>query len=239
MWRVKTPPHEPSNEEVTIPIDAIKRMQNLLILRQILYRFFSLLFLYPDNETMNDLLVATQELLSTQEYWEKQPYAETLSALLKQLSRSSKEYRKKIIDEYNRLFLINPRVSPYETTYVNSIGKSSGNVVAEISGIYAQAGLAVSPKFNDLPDHIAIELEFMSFLCEKELQGMLESNGEATAVAQQEQRDFLDRHLAFWFPQFTKKVLSETNEQLYKNVIEAAFSFLRNELALAELKPAR
>ena len=67
------------------------------------------------------------------------------------------------------------------------------------------------------------------------LQGLLEGNEETCDSARQEQRDFLNGHLAIWFPQFAKKALSETKEHLYKYVIEAAFSFLRNELALVEI----
>jgi DMSO reductase family type II enzyme chaperone len=211
-------------------------MQNLLVVRQALYRFFSLSFLYPATDNLIDLRIGTNELLNSKEAWKEQPYAEPLSSLLEHLSIAELNNNKTIVDEYNRLFLIKPSVSPYETTYMNTLGKSNGMVVAEISGIYAQAGLVVSPNFNDLPDHIAIELEFMSFLCGKELQGLLEGDEEACETARQEQRDFLDRHLAIWFPQFAKKALSETNEHLYKTVIEATFSFLRNEIELLEIR---
>lgn len=211
-------------------------MQNLLIIRQALYRFFSHLFLYPDEENLNDMCVAANELLNSQESWGEQPYAEKLSVLLEQLSEVNIEDRKWIEDEYNRLFLIKPLVPPYETTYLKSMGKSDGMVVATVSGIYAQAGLAISPSFNDMPDHVAIELEFMSFLCEKELQALSEGDEESVSDMQQGQYEFMGKHLAQWYPHFAEKALSEAKKNLYKNVVGASTAFLRKELELLGIR---
>jgi TorA maturation chaperone TorD len=116
------------------------------------------------------------------------------------------------------------------------LGQSEGTIAANISGIYSMAGLTVSPKLNELPDHIAIELEFMSFLCEKELLALKDRNEEIAVVAQMEQKNFMGEHLARWYPKFAMKVLSETGEDLYKLLIKTGFVFLRSELKFLELE---
>ncbi|MCK9285262.1 MAG: molecular chaperone TorD family protein [Rhodocyclaceae bacterium] len=45
----------------------------------------------------------------------------------------------------------------------------------------------------ELPDHLAVELEFMHFLCE--LEQAAAARGEAVSAVNAAQRDFLDRHV--------------------------------------------
>ena len=203
---------------------------NQVLLRQALYRFLGSLFLYPDVELLVNLQESAGELLASEDLWKDQVFAEKLHALIANLIAFDLDNRKTIVDEYNRLFLVKPKVPPYETSYIYILGQSEGTIAANISGIYSMAGLTVSPKLNELPDHIAIELEFMSFLCEKELLALKDRNEEIAVVAQKEQKNFMGEHLARWYPNFAMKALSETGEDLYKLLIQAVFVFLRTEL---------
>ncbi len=209
---------------------------NQVLLRQALYRFLGSLFLYPDVELLANLQENAGELLASEDLWKDQVFAEKLHALIANLIAFDFDNRKTIVDEYNRLFLVKPKVPPYETSYIYILGQSEGTIAANISGIYSMAGLTVSPKLNELPDHIAIELEFMSFLCEKELLALKDRNEERAVVAQKEQKNFMGEHLARWYPKFAMKALSETGEDLYKLLIQAVFVFLRNELKFLELE---
>jgi TorA maturation chaperone TorD len=212
-------------------------MQTLLVLRQTLFRFFSLLFLYPSTENLFGIQLGASELLNSHQAWSDKPYAEKLSTLLALLSNVYPDDRKKIVDEYNRLFLVKPKVSPYETSYLKLLGQSEGTIAADVSGIYGWAGLVVSPDMNELPDHIAVELEFMSFLYEKEITANEEGSPTDITTTQQEQRDFMTNHLARWYPQFAKKALSEADENLiYRNVVETLYSFLRSELEILKIR---
>lgn len=202
-----------------------------ILFRQALYRLFCSVFLYPDEEMLIDLQIGVGELLNSSDYWNEYTFAENLQQLISNIIDLDLNERKQLVNEYNRLFLIKPKVPPYETTYLKHLGKSEGMIGAELSGIYGSAGLVVSPELNELPDHIAVQLDFMSFLCEKESTALQEDNQQNLITAQQEQRSFLNNHLARWFPKFAKKVLEEANsELLYRQVVETTFGFLRNEL---------
>ena len=209
---------------------------NQVLLRQALYRFLGSLFLYPDVELLVNLQESAGELLASEDLWKDQVFAEKLHALIANLIAFDLDNRKTIVDEYNRLFLVKPKVPPYETSYIYIFGQSEGTIAANISGIYSMAGLTVSPKLNELPDHIAIELEFMSFLCEKELLALKDRNEEIAVVAQMEQKNFMGEHLARWYPKFAMKALSETSEDLYKLLIQTGFVFLRTELKFLGLE---
>lgn len=204
-----------------------------ILFRQALYRLFCSVFLYPDEEMLIDLQIGVGELLNSSDYWNEYTFAENLQQLISNIIDLDLNERKQLVNEYNRLFLIKPKVPPYETTYLKHLGKSEGMIGAELSGIYGSAGLVVSPELNELPDHIAVQLDFMSFLCEKESTALQEDNQQNLITAQQEQRSFLNNHLARWFPKFAKKVLEEANsELLYRQVVETTFGFLRNELVI-------
>jgi TorA maturation chaperone TorD len=190
---------------------------NRVVLRQALYRFFGSLFLYPDEELIANLQDGSGELLASEELWKDQFYAAKLNELIENILAFDVDNRKTIVDEYNRLFLVKPKAPPYETSFIS-------------------VGLIVSPSINELPDHIAIELEFMSFLCERELLAFKDGNDADAVVAQNEQRRFMSEHLARWYPQFAKKVLSETDEKLFKSLIQSVFVFLRSELRFLELE---
>lgn len=210
--------------------------QNQLILRQALYRFFGSLYLYPDQELLTSAKQGAQELLNSQSLWKEYAFTEKLNALIAFLTHFDHDNRKTVVNEYNRLFLVKPLTPPYETFYLKRPGQSEGALAAEISGLYGQAGLIVSPETNDLPDHIAIELEFMSFLCEKEFNAEREGDDEAANIARQEQQNFNRQHLALWFPKFAKKALEKASDTFYRRVIETTFAFLRYELELLEIR---
>jgi DMSO reductase family type II enzyme chaperone len=209
---------------------------NRVVLRQALYRFFGSLFLYPDEELIANLQDGSGELLASEELWKDQFYAAKLNELIENILAFDVDNRKTIVDEYNRLFLVKPKAPPYETSFISILGQSEGTIAADISGYYSTVGLIVSPSINELPDHIAIELEFMSFLCERELLALKDGNDADAVVAQNEQRRFMSEHLARWYPQFAKKVLSETDEKLFKSLIQSVFVFLRSELRFLELE---
>lgn len=219
-------------------ISTIDEIISQTIVRQMLYRFLSSLFLYPDEEMLINLQTNGKEMFTVIAFWQEYAFGENLQQLISQVVDFDLKDRKPCVDEYNRLFLVKPQVSPYETTYLKLPGQSEGMIAANVSGIYGLSGLAVSPEINELPDHIAIELEFMSFLCEKETTALKEGNQNGMAAAQQEQRNFMENHLVRWFPKFAKKALKEANhELLYCKVVETTFAFLRDELEVLEIRP--
>jgi DMSO reductase family type II enzyme chaperone len=207
------------------------------LLRQALYKLFATLFLYPDEELILSLKSYVEELSNNSSAWRKYIFAEKLSQLIDQILDIHPRDSRSIIDEYNRLFFIKPLVPPYETNYLAKSGQSQPLIAAELSGIYSRAGLEVSPDSNEFPDHIAIELEFMSFLCSHETEAIREEDSEKLSSAQKGQIDFMSQHLALWYPEFTKRLFEETNPELiYRSLAVCAFAFIRNDLSILGIK---
>ena len=130
--------------------------------------------------------------------------------------------------EYNRLFVGPgaPRVYPYESLYQDSMGLVMGPSAGGVLDAYRRSGLAINTAYRDLPDHIAVELEFMARLCFEEARAG--SAGEAGLAfrLKQQQRSFLDEHLATWLPALCERVIRETTSTMYSGFAEIAATFV-------------
>src|SRR3990172_8943768 len=130
--------------------------------------------------------------------------------------------------EYNRLFVGPgaPRVYPYESLYRDSTGLVMGPSAGEVLQAYRRAGLAINTAFKDLPDHLAVELEFMARLCCEEARAESAGRADLALRLKQEQRSFLDAHLATWLPAMCERVLRETTSTIYRGFAEIAAIFV-------------
>jgi DMSO reductase family type II enzyme chaperone len=130
--------------------------------------------------------------------------------------------------EYNRLFVGPgaPRVYPYESLYRDSTGLVMGPSAGEVLQTYRRNGLAINTAFKDLPDHIAVELEFMARFCCEEARAESAGRADLALRLKQEQRSFLDAHLATWLPAMCEKVIRETTSTMYRGFAEIAATFV-------------
>jgi TorA maturation chaperone TorD len=194
--------------------------------REVVYRFLAWLYLYPDASRLQTLKEAAVAL-SGDDWWQGLPFAPAFERLFAALSAVDDLAAAGIVNEYNRLFLVKPLAPPHESFYLDSSGQFRGWMAAKLQGIYAENGLALSPTMNEMPDHLAVELEFVSHLCSVAYDG----DGEIVKAATASQCAFLSQHLAKWFPKFAKRVKEADPQHHYRATVEVTFLFLRSELA--------
>ncbi len=140
--------------------------------------------------------------------------------------------------EYVRLFLINPDgavCQPYESFYLDPDRQAAGWIAAQVEREYVAAGLRLSPSLRELPDHAAVELEFMAFLCSREAWAWEDEALEAGRQVLEHERAFLDQHLRRWFPAFTWRVARAAGDGLYAMTAEAAYAFVHHDRDLVAL----
>jgi len=120
--------------------------------------------------------------------------------------------------EYARLFVGPFKVPapPYESMFrVESRGSIMGESTMEVRRLYREEGLDLSSEVQDLPDHILAELDFMSYLCDREAELRSEGSAEAETYLKK-QEAFLSSHLTKWIPQFSQAASSATREDFYR-----------------------
>jgi DMSO reductase family type II enzyme chaperone len=138
-------------------------------------------------------------------------------------------------NEYDRLFEGpgHVQVPPYESVHRKDVsemerGLLMGTATLDARRRYAEAGLAIAPDFTDLPDHIAVELEFMCYLCAKEAEA---GGWEKDGVFVTAERDFLRDHLKQWLPEWTQKVSDCSRVQFYRDLAKLTLEFVASEMA--------
>ncbi len=128
--------------------------------------------------------------------------------------RSLEDVHRELAVEYTRLFInAFPMVPcpPYESFYVNG-GLLAQRSAAKVLEIYAKVGYRLRDKFKDLPDHIAVELEFMSILHRMKLKH--ERKEELNEI----KHLFLKEHLLKWAPSFCDNIERNAKLTFYKGL---------------------
>ena len=205
-------------------------------LRQALYRFLAMLFLYPDKDRLANAQIAAGELLEARSTWDSFEFGPQVERLLIALAGLNDEAAEQVEEEYTHLIRVKPVAPPYESFYLDPQGQARGLIASQLEAEYTAAGLALSPSLQDMPDHITVELEFMSFLCAGEVEARETANEANNVQARIRQRAFLNEHLVRWFPQFARLVTDDAPDSLYSVIVAAAYAFLRYDLAYLGLR---
>jgi TorA maturation chaperone TorD len=122
--------------------------------------------------------------------------------------------------EYIALLLAasaNP-VFPYESVYTSPERLLMQQARDEVLAEYRGEHLARLREFKHPEDHIAIELEFMAYLCQKTADALEEGDVEAALAALEKQKGFLDRHLLVWVPRFCQDLAQVARSDFYRAI---------------------
>lgn len=128
--------------------------------------------------------------------------------------------------DYTRLFFSSkPRlVYLFESVYKE--GKLLQESTFEIARLYYEAGLNMVDDFKLPPDHIAVEFEFMAYLCFNELAAVKKGNRENETLAQKLQKETLEKHLTNFGLALAEKVVAHAATDFYKIMAAIAASIL-------------
>ncbi len=118
--------------------------------------------------------------------------------------------------------------SPFGSTYLEKTRTVMGESTMEIAKHYQKAGLEVD--IRQPPDHIAIELEFLSYLCGLEAKALHGGDLKKGAELQAEGKFFLDTYLLPWMPAFIKNIRSGTESTFYLCLADCLEQFLLNDM---------
>jgi TorA maturation chaperone TorD len=118
---------------------------------------------------------------------------------------------------------------PYGSVYLDGERRCMGDSTLDVGSRYREVGLGTAAGFNDAPDHIAAELEFMHFLVIKELEALAGKDLDRAQHFRQKQNSFLERHLAAWVPVFTRNVEEQAQTRFYQDLAAATRLFIERE----------
>lgn len=130
-----------------------------------------------------------------------------------------------------------PMAPPWESFHRTEERLMISNYTLEVRSFYERFGLVSERKDQEPEDHIGLELEFMSWLCDRCARHLRAGDVEEAARALQAQRDFLDDHLLPWVARFCEAVARSAWTDFYRgvaNLTEGFVAFDRRILAESE-----
>ena len=139
--------------------------------------------------------------------------------------------RTKVATEYAELFIgPRPPLSPlYESVYVGAVKRLNTDVTMQVRKFYERNGFT-AVKRNSVPnDHIGLELEFMSHLCERETREAEAGDLAAVAKTRHLQLQFLAMHLSAWIDPFTARVSQAWCADYYEAWCRFVQSFVKED----------
>lgn len=130
--------------------------------------------------------------------------------------------------EHARLFigpfqLIAP---PYGSVYLDDTKTVMGDSTARVATFYHNCGLQLADDFHELPDHFAVELEFMSFLAFKQRESENSGNMAEVSHIMPLQKEFLDRFLIPWLEPFTSAIITDAEAPFYQAIARCTSAFI-------------
>jgi len=157
------------------------------------------------------------------------------SALLRVLGAASRRSGETLRTEFIDL-VAGPAASciPFESHYVLAAGHEMPVLNAALEREYAAAGLTWNPKAADSPDHLAVELEFMAFLCGCEGHAWEDEKLEDAGVALVREQRFMRQHVGRWAPAFARG-LTANGSHFYAVIGAALEAFIHHDRDLIDL----
>ena len=193
-----------------------------------IYRLFSVAFYSPCKEWGEERLFENiVELLSKVES-EAAPIAEQLAAAWDdaELEALSVEAAHLFVGPFELA------VPPYGSCYIEEDRRVMGDSTMEVGKFYREWGLEMAADTKDLPDHIAIELEFMNFLAHRQAQACADGKAEEGESLESAQREFMTRWLLPFAKAMTARITEATEVPFFQLLGKALLTFLQEQAVL-------
>jgi TorA maturation chaperone TorD len=136
-----------------------------------------------------------------------------------------------LLVDYTRLFLGAPQAlaKPYASVWLSSAPELMQESVVELQKLYMQGGFEIDEDFRDLPDHVAVELEFLYLLNFQLNQARAVDDTAAVQAVEVLRTAFLVGHLGRWLGGFILAVHDNAQSDFYRELAEFTELFVRLE----------
>ena len=188
------------------------------------YKLMADCYQRPDDETLEKINALADALKSVC------PIGASYTASLATELRQTFDLEQIRLD-YARLFLgpFTMPAAPYGSVYLEGKRQLMGDSTLDVLERYRRAGLKIAPDFNDPPDHIAVELEFMSFLIFRAIESSDNSYTAQVVEFFELQKSFLEDHVGVWVFEFADAVEKNAATEFYRNLAKATAAFLKDD----------
>lgn len=214
----------------------IRRGQPLIVLKVIpnqqtttpqqigeFFKFFAACFYPPDGDnSINTATLGDTASLAAETLPE---LASTFADLRKAYSSSG---RQELLVDFTQLFIgpFTLTAPPFGSIYLETGNRLMGETTMAALKQYQEAGISLDENLHLLPDHIAVELEFMHYLLAMENLAAGKNNDVDAQKYRDMQKSFFNKHLARWGKSFCNKIQENAASSFYRTLALALAAFL-------------
>ncbi len=123
-----------------------------------------------------------------------------------------------LLVDHTRLFIgpSRPLAIPYGSFWLAGDTSLMHDPAYSVTGMYEEGGFELDESFRDLPDHVAVELEFLYVLFFSQNQAL--QTGDETVAREWEslRQRFLESHLGKWLPAFAAAIREHAGTEFYR-----------------------
>jgi TorA maturation chaperone TorD len=115
---------------------------------------------------------------------------------------------------------------PYGSLFTAIDSEKRLEEMLAIKEFYQTHGVDIADSFDDLPDHLCVELEFMQLLCFREREAADAMDQELLAGVRKAEAEFLDKFLLPFATRLADLAVASVADNPYSDLLDAARCFL-------------
>ena len=203
-----------------------------------MYGFFAGVLLNRPERQMLEGLLSEDALAALQLVFPGHPAVKGLRRLASDCHGRDR-LREGFLMDYEALFRVpgDAYTHPYESAYVADEGQEAGGKKPFLNTsrtrlvvmAYGRLGLAPGGDFDELPDHIGVQFDFVARLCHLVAEELDKGNMAKASGLKEQQESFLREHLLAWGSECLAKVESHASSELYRYLAGLGKTFLELE----------
>lgn len=204
-------------------------LSDLARLRGGTYRLLAAWFFYPNDFLVAIAPEAARLLRQYEEVASNLAFYNQWQSLLDALDRMRPPQLQELQVSYMRLFSesgSHPSIPLCESGYLSSPEQIPW-VGASIVRQYQEGGVALSAQ--EVPDHLAVELEFLAYLCNREMVAWKEEKWRSVSKILAGEKRFLNDHLYKWLPALLEKILERKEGKFYHLLSKTAWAVIAHD----------
>lgn len=142
-----------------------------------------------------------------------------------------------LLIDYTQLFLgpVGAPARPYGSVWLDAVPELMQPSTLAVIELYGAGGFEIADDFLDLPDHIAVELEFLYHLLFREARALRQADADGLTAARALRRRFLAEHLGRWIEPFTTAIRDHARSDYYRALAELTRAFVLSEAQQATM----
>ncbi len=139
-----------------------------------------------------------------------------------------------LLVDYTRLFLgpIDPLARPNGSFWLGGETKLMQDSTMAVQALYQEGGFDIDEAFHELPDHVAVELEFLYLTLFRSNEAQRTGDADGLREMTRVQKRFLSQHLGAWIVPFTQAVKDGAQTAFYRDIAALTERFVRTMAAV-------